>query len=140
MIYKRVRKNSERKLVVKWRIDYDSGNESQSINITTTIDDENMRYNWKEWYEFKFESSKTESVELDIKELFNNKLSWDIEEIKDVGSAIKYYLDKGDKVVLDSPRRELKEEGTIVKVNRTRAVVNINGKQWNVPFALINKP
>ena len=87
MIYKRVRKNSERKLVVKWIIDYDGGNESQSIDITTTIDDENMRYNWKEWDEFKFESSKTESVELDIKELFNNKLSWDIEEIKDVGSA-----------------------------------------------------
>ena len=63
MIYKRVRKNSERKLVVKWRIDYDGDNESQSIDITTTIDDENMRYNWKEWDEFKFESSKTESAE-----------------------------------------------------------------------------
>ena len=62
------------------------------------------------------------------------------DRIKEVGSAIKYDLDKGDKVVIDSPRRELKEEGTIVKVNRTRAVVNINGKQWNVPFALINKP
>ena len=62
------------------------------------------------------------------------------DRIKEVGSAIKYDLNKGDKVVIDSPRRELKEEGTIVKVNRTRAVVSIEGKQWNVPFALINKP
>ena len=62
------------------------------------------------------------------------------DRIKEVSSAIKYDLDKGDKVIVDSPRRELKEEGTIVKVNRTRAVVNINGTKWNVPFALINKP
>ena len=61
------------------------------------------------------------------------------DRIKEVGSAIKYDLNKGDKVVIDSPRRELKEEGTIVKVNRTRAVVNINGKQWNVPFSMITK-
>lgn len=87
MAYKRVRKDSKRKLVVKWRIDYGGDDEPQSLDITTTIDDENMRYNWKEWDEFKFEASKTESVELDIRELFNNKLSWDIEEIKDVGSG-----------------------------------------------------
>ena len=31
------------------------------------------------------------------------------------------------------------ETGTIDKVNRTRAVVNINGKLWNVPFSLITK-
>tara|TARA_Y100000310_G_scaffold15256_1_gene15259 strand:- start:1116 stop:1385 length:270 start_codon:yes stop_codon:yes gene_type:complete len=62
------------------------------------------------------------------------------DRIKVIGSMVKYGLDRGDIVVIDSPRRELKEEGTIVKVNRTRAVVNINGKQWNVPFALINKP
>ena len=61
------------------------------------------------------------------------------DRIKEVGSAIKYDLDKGDKVIIDSPRKELKEEGTIVKVNRTRAVVNINGTKWNVPFSLINK-
>ena len=61
------------------------------------------------------------------------------DRIIEVGSAIKYDLGKGDKVVIDSPRRELKEEGTIVKVNRTRAVVNIEGKKWNVPFSLITK-
>ena len=31
------------------------------------------------------------------------------------------------------------EEGTIVKLNRTRAVVNINGTEWNVPFSMITK-
>ena len=61
------------------------------------------------------------------------------DRMKEVASAIKYDLDKGDKVIIDSPRRELKEEGTIVKVNRTRAVVNIDGKQWNVAFSLITK-
>ena len=61
------------------------------------------------------------------------------DRIIEVGSAIKYDLGKGDKVVIDSPRRELKEEGTIVKVNRTRAVVLIDGTKWNVPFALITK-
>ena len=62
------------------------------------------------------------------------------DRIKEVGSAIKYDLDKGDKVIINSPRRELKEEGTVVKVNRTRAVVNISGKEWNVPFTMITKP
>ena len=61
------------------------------------------------------------------------------DRIKEVGNAIKYDLNKGDKVMIDSPRRELKEDGVIVKVNRTRAVVNINGKQWNVPFSMIAK-
>ena len=61
------------------------------------------------------------------------------DRIKEVASAIKYDLDKGDKVIIDSPRRELKEEGTIVKINRTRAVVNISGKDWNVPFSMITK-
>ena len=62
------------------------------------------------------------------------------DRMKTVGSMIKYKLNRGDIVVVDSPRKELKEEGTIVKVNRTRAVVNINGTSWNVPFSMIAKP
>ena len=61
------------------------------------------------------------------------------DRIKVIGSMVKYDLDRGDIVEIDSSRRELKGEGTIVKVNRTRAVVNINGKQWNVPFSMITK-
>ena len=61
------------------------------------------------------------------------------DRIKEVASAIKYDLDKGDKVAIKSPRRELQEDGVIVKVNRTRAVVKIDGKDWNVPFSMITK-
>ena len=61
------------------------------------------------------------------------------DRIKEVSSAIKYDLDKGDKVKVKSPRRELQDDGVIVKVNRTRAVVNINGTSWNVPFSMITK-
>tara|TARA_Y100000310_G_scaffold176513_1_gene176654 strand:+ start:268 stop:537 length:270 start_codon:yes stop_codon:yes gene_type:complete len=61
------------------------------------------------------------------------------DRIKVIGSMVKYDLDRGDIVEIDSSRRELKGEGTIVKVNRTRAVVNINGKEWNVPFSMITK-
>ena len=61
------------------------------------------------------------------------------DRIKEVASAIKYDLDKDDKERIKSPRRELQEDGVIVKVNRTRAVVRIDGKDWNVPFAMITK-
>ena len=61
------------------------------------------------------------------------------DRIKVIGSMVKHGLNRGDIVEIDSPRRELKEEGTIEKVNRTRAVVNINGTSWNVPFSMITK-
>ena len=61
------------------------------------------------------------------------------DRIKEVGSTIKYSLSKGDLVLIDSPRRGLQEEGTIIKVNRTRAIVDIEGKHWNVPFTMIIK-
>ena len=56
-----------------------------------------------------------------------------------IGHMVKYSLDRGDIVLVEGGRKVGKEEGTIVKVNRTRAVVNINGKQWNVPFSMITK-
>ena len=61
------------------------------------------------------------------------------DRIQEIGRTIKYDLNKGDHVIIDSPRRELQEDGVIVKVNRTRAVVMIDGKQWNVPFSMITK-
>jgi len=60
------------------------------------------------------------------------------DRIKEVAGAIKYRLRKDDKVVIDNGR-QIKECGVIVKVNRTKAVVNIDGKQWNVPFTMITK-
>ena len=57
------------------------------------------------------------------------------DRIKVVGSEIKYTLNRGQLVSVKS--KHAIETGTIDKVNRTRAVVNINGKLWNVPFSLI---
>ena len=63
------------------------------------------------------------------------------DRIKVVGSMIKHKLNRGDIVEIDSSRNELYEkEATVVKVNRTRVVVNVNGKEWNVPLSLIIKP
>ena len=60
------------------------------------------------------------------------------DKMKSLGLTIKYDLAKGDTVTVKSPSKN-NEEGTIVKVNRTRAVVNINGTSWNVPFSMITK-
>ena len=61
------------------------------------------------------------------------------DRIQVVGSMIKHKLNRGDIVMVEGGRKVGKEEGTIVTINRTRAVVNINGKQWNVPFSMITK-
>jgi len=59
------------------------------------------------------------------------------DRIKLIGSEIKYSLDRGQLVTVKTKHKT--ETGTIDKVNRTRAVVNINGELWNVPFTLITK-
>ena len=61
------------------------------------------------------------------------------DRLKMIGHMVKYSLDRGDIVMVEGGRKVGKEEGTIVTINRTRAVVNINGKQWNVPFSMITK-
>ena len=60
------------------------------------------------------------------------------EKIRSISNILKYDLNPGDKVTINS-KRLTEEYGIIKKVNRTRAVVLIDGKQWNVPFALITK-
>ena len=59
------------------------------------------------------------------------------DRIKLIGSEIKYTLNRGQLVTVKTKHKT--ETGTIDKVNRTRAVVNMNGKLWNVPFSLITK-
>ena len=59
------------------------------------------------------------------------------DRIQEVGSRVKYQLRKNDKVIVTSKKGV--ESGTIEKVNRTRAVVMIDGKGWNVPFSMITK-
>jgi len=61
------------------------------------------------------------------------------DRLKMIGHMVKYSLDRGDIVMVEGGRKLDKDEGTIVRLNRTRAVVNINGKEWNVPFSMITK-
>ena len=55
---------------------------------------------------------------------------------QDLARDLKYALVPGDKVRTDSNRIPT---GTIVKVNRTKAVVrDNNGQQWTVPLTMIS--
>ena len=59
------------------------------------------------------------------------------DRIKEVSSRIKYDLRKGDAIIVTSKKGV--EDGIIEKINRTRAVVRMNGTSWNVPFSMITK-
>ena len=55
---------------------------------------------------------------------------------EDVARDLKYALVPGDRIKTDSNRIPT---GTIVKVNRTKAVVrDDNGQQWTVPLTMIS--
>ena len=58
------------------------------------------------------------------------------ERRKAIGRNVGYSLSVGQ-IVLVRGNKIGTEEGTIEKVNRTRAVINIEGKSWNVPFSMI---
>ena len=66
-----------------------------------------------------------------------------IDRIAEVSSRIKYTLRIGDEVIVTTNtgyNNNTKEYGTIKKVNRTRAVVDIEHKgYYNVPFSMITK-
>ena len=59
------------------------------------------------------------------------------DRIKEVGSAVKYELKIGDSVIVTSSKGT--ESGSINKINRTRAVVKLDGLLYNVPFSMITK-
>ena len=54
-----------------------------------------------------------------------------------LGNRLKYALSVGDRVAINSSGRT--DEGTVTKINRTRAIVDMRGGSWNVPFAMISK-
>ena len=54
-----------------------------------------------------------------------------------IGRQIGNKLQRGDKVRVSSGTGI--EYGEVIKVNRTRAVVRIDDRQWNVPFSMIAK-
>ena len=62
----------------------------------------------------------------------------EIKEQRDyIGRKIGNQLQRGDKVRVSGTNGF--ENGEVIKVNRTRAVVRIDNKQWNVPFSMITK-
>ena len=61
------------------------------------------------------------------------------DRLKMIGHMVKYSLDRGDIVMVEGGRKLDKDEGTIVRINRTRAVVNINGKHCMATFSMITK-
>ena len=77
-----------------------------------------------------------------IREITNiNHLRMIQDEIKEqrdyIGRKIGNQLQRGDKVRVNNGTGI--EYGEVIKVNRTRAVVNIDDRSWNVPFSMITK-
>ena len=54
-----------------------------------------------------------------------------------LGNRLNYILSVGDRVAISSKGKV--EEGTVTKINRTRAVVDMRGGSWTVPFSMITR-
>ena len=54
-----------------------------------------------------------------------------------LGNRLKYELSIGDTVSVNSSKGM--ESGTVTKINRTRAVVDMRGGSWTVPFSMITR-
>ena len=77
-----------------------------------------------------------------IREITNinhlNTVSKEIKEQRDyIGRKIGNQLQRGDNVRVNGTNGI--EKGEVIKVNRTRAVVRIDNRRWNVPFSMITK-
>ena len=72
----------------------------------------------------------------DMREL-NLIQAWTKDRKRFLGNRLKYSLQVGDKVEVKSSGKS--DEGTVTKINRTRAVVDMRGSSWNVPFSMITQ-
>ena len=54
-----------------------------------------------------------------------------------IGNRLKYTLSVWDEVQVSNGSTI--DNGTVTKINRTRAVVNMRGGSWNVPFSMITQ-
>ena len=54
-----------------------------------------------------------------------------------IGNRLKYTLSVGDEVKVSNGNTI--DEGTVTKINRTRAVVDMRGSSWTVPFSMITQ-
>ena len=83
-VYRRIRSKKERKIIIKWLIHYSN---NAYVDMTTTIDVDEVNYSWKDWDKIKYDSIGTEQIKKHIEELFKHQLGWNIKEVKDVGTA-----------------------------------------------------
>ena len=67
---------------------------------------------------------------VEINELLRDRL-------KTNSSRLKHELKAGDVVKVKGNNKQ--EKGIILKVNRTRAIVNVGDMKWNVPFTMLTK-
>tara|TARA_R100001244_G_scaffold68747_1_gene56194 strand:- start:253 stop:519 length:267 start_codon:yes stop_codon:yes gene_type:complete len=72
----------------------------------------------------------------DLREL-NLIQAWTKDRKRFLGNRLKYSLEVGDEVTVNNGRGI--DKGTITKINRTRAVVEMRGGSWTVPFSMITK-
>ena len=54
-----------------------------------------------------------------------------------LGTRLGNELEIGDRVTVRGSRGN--DSGTITKINRTRAVIDMRGGSWTVPFSMITK-
>ena len=54
-----------------------------------------------------------------------------------IGNRLKYSLSVGDEVQVSNGSTI--DNGTVTKINRTRAVVDMRGGSWTVPFSMITQ-
>ena len=55
-----------------------------------------------------------------------------------LGFEVGSNLQSGDKVSVSNGRGKV-DKGTVIKINRTKAVIDMRGGSWNVPFSMITK-
>ena len=83
-VYSRIRSKKERKIIIKWIIHYSN---NAYVDMTATIDVDEVNCSWKDWDKIKYDSIRTEQIKKHIEELFQHQLGWNIKEVKDVGTA-----------------------------------------------------
>ena len=67
-VYRRIRSKKERKIIIKWIIHY---SKNAYVDMTTTIDVDEVNYSWKDWDKIKYDSIRTEQIKSILKNYSN---------------------------------------------------------------------
>jgi hypothetical protein len=87
-----------------------------------------------------FQDFMTQILDVDTKQY--NELKDKTNMMKDLFvQRLKYELMVGDRVNVSGGKRVTNENGTVIKINRTRAQVKLDKdmRTWNVPLVFISK-